>query len=357
MDFPRTSGGHFNDISFPADQSSLYWAYAGKSGEDLEMQTTYQEVKSWKTPVELEGGAVPSLWGKLGVRPAAIQQGQLGDCWFLSAMAALAEWPDRVKKVFNNQDSYAADGMFQINFNSAGKLVKVTIDDRLPVYDASGTWRPINLSRSPNGAWWGPLLEKAAAKFYGRYENMNGGQEVESLYALTGMPTVNIVLATMSDSDLWNLLNSYDKLDYVMTSGVSGLVMNHAYTLIGTAQFNGEFLVKIRNPWGSERYEGPWSDDDKTKWTEEAKVALAHTVSKDDGEFYMSISNYKQLFTDVSIALYQNWNKASKQVTWDRTKPATTVSVSFNNPQKQRVVVGLTGLQSRMFRDSKCSNS
>jgi len=44
----------------------------------------------------------PSLWGRNGVLPAGVRQGRLGDCWFLSVGAALAERPQRVKKLFVN---------------------------------------------------------------------------------------------------------------------------------------------------------------------------------------------------------------------------------------------------------------
>ena len=133
--------------------------------------------------------------------------------------------------------------------------------------------------------------------------------------------------------------------------------MNHAYTLIGTAQYNGEKLVQIRNPWGSEAYKGVWSDDDSSKWTPEAKAALNHVTTKNDGIFYMPISNYRKQFSTASIALYQNWQRTQKQLSWDRSKELSSLSITINNPQAQRVVVGITGLQSRMFRDPKCQSS
>lgn len=41
----------------------------------------------------------------------------------------------------------------------------------------------------------------------------------------------------------------------------------HAYTILGTYTLsNGVQLVKIRNPWGREKYHGPWSDDSEL-WT------------------------------------------------------------------------------------------
>lgn len=65
--------------------------------------------------------------------------------------------------------------MFNFNFHTKGKVLKVTIDDKLPVKKWGSGFAPVNSRKSPNGAWWGPIIEKAAGKFYGRFENMNGG--------------------------------------------------------------------------------------------------------------------------------------------------------------------------------------
>jgi len=48
----------------------------------------------------------------------------LGDCWFLAAAAALAEFPDRVKKIFTNKD-YSKEGIFEVVFNVKGEEVKL----------------------------------------------------------------------------------------------------------------------------------------------------------------------------------------------------------------------------------------
>jgi hypothetical protein len=69
----------------------------------------------------------------------------------------------------------------------------------------------------------------------------------------------------------------------------------HAYTLIGVAEYKQVKLVKIRNPWGAEKYTGPWSDK-STMWTTEARAALG-SVDKDDGIFWMNLSTFKSLFT------------------------------------------------------------
>jgi hypothetical protein len=114
---------------------------------------------------------------------------------------------------------------------------------------------------------------------------MNGGDQAESLYTLTGMPTVSYTLNKVSTPDLWNSLVDFEAKNYIMTASVvdrqdgkdkKGLVDNHAYTILGAKVYNGEKLVHIRNPWGKENYTGEWSDKDVSKWTSAAKSALDH---------------------------------------------------------------------------------
>jgi len=62
----------------------------------------------------------------------AIDQGSLGDCWLLAAMGALTEWPDRIKKIFNFQETYPDNGQLSVYLWTYGKQHRVQIDDRLP---------------------------------------------------------------------------------------------------------------------------------------------------------------------------------------------------------------------------------
>lgn len=54
----------------------------------------------FKRPTELPkssgGSKTPSLWGTKGILPLAIDQGSIGDCWFLSSASAIAETPSRI---------------------------------------------------------------------------------------------------------------------------------------------------------------------------------------------------------------------------------------------------------------------
>jgi len=70
--------------------------------------------------------------------PHGIRQGALGDCWFLAAASALAEHPERLKKVIKNTE-YPAEGIFKFDFFLAGTPTHIVIDDRLPAIEYSPT--------------------------------------------------------------------------------------------------------------------------------------------------------------------------------------------------------------------------
>lgn len=78
------SGNQYSDDLFPATSQMVAFSAAGQTSD----------VKMWKRPSEMAGvSGTPDLWGAKGVLPHGIGQGQLGDCWFLAAISALAEKP------------------------------------------------------------------------------------------------------------------------------------------------------------------------------------------------------------------------------------------------------------------------
>lgn len=130
-----------------------------------------------------------SFWGSEGILPDGVKQGGLGDCWFLSSAAALAEHPARIEKVFDGSDPNG--GFYVVEFYFLGEKQYITVDDRLPCetawwyYDETSLF---NSGISDKGAWWLPVLEKGFAKYFMNYLAMDGGWETVALRALTGMP-------------------------------------------------------------------------------------------------------------------------------------------------------------------------
>lgn len=84
-----------------------------------------------------------------------------------------------------------------------------------------------------------------------------------------------------------------------------GLVAYHAYTVLDAVNLGGTQLIKVMNPWGNERYTGPWNDNDY-RWTDAFKRQVNLKVD-DNGIFYMPLSVFKASFATFQVAMYQNW--------------------------------------------------
>ena len=109
-----------------------------------------------------------------------------------------------------------------------------------------------------------PILEKAYAKFNVNYLNLQGGQTGFALRELTGMPSSVFRTHMYSTDKIWNMFKEWDQKKYIVggscTASWGGLTAGHAYSLIGAYEINGVKVFKMRYPWASERYTGPWSD-------------------------------------------------------------------------------------------------
>lgn len=56
----------------------------------------------------------------------------------------------------------------------------------------------------------------------------------------------------------------------------------------------------MRNPWGSEKFKGDWSDSSGL-WTPELKAEAGYKDDTEDGFFFISIEDFKEMFDQASI--------------------------------------------------------
>jgi len=120
------------------------------------------------------------------IEPSDIKQGSLGNCWFMSALASLAERPKLVENLFITKDKNK-EGVYRLKFCKNGDWVDVTIDDYFPCNTYSG---PL-FSRANGNEMWVLLIEKAYAKIHGNYWTLRGGFANEGMIDLTGCPSTN----------------------------------------------------------------------------------------------------------------------------------------------------------------------
>ena len=66
------------------------------------------------------------------IEPNQLIQGSLSDCYFLSALAALAEKEERIRSIFEGQ-SYNAAGIYKAVVRINGELEEIIVDDFVPV--------------------------------------------------------------------------------------------------------------------------------------------------------------------------------------------------------------------------------
>uniref|UniRef100_U3KA85 Calpain 14 n=1 Tax=Ficedula albicollis TaxID=59894 RepID=U3KA85_FICAL len=290
----------FTDDTFPAHISSIgTGALLKKLPRNLQ----------WKRPHALHKSPVFYAASR---KQLDLCQGLVENCWFLAALEALTFHQDILAAVVPQNQSFERKyaGIFHFRFWHFGEWIDVVVDDRLPVNEVGEL---LFVSSVYKNVFWGALLEKAYAKLYGSYEDLQIGQVSEALVDFTGGVNTRIKLAE-APPDLWNILTraTYSRSlmgcqTHVGTTKVlkNGLVAGHAYTVTGirkvTCQYGPENLVRLRNPWGKIEWKGDWSDS-SYKWellSPKEKILLRK--KKEDGEFWMSLRDFKIHFVDLVI--------------------------------------------------------
>jgi hypothetical protein len=229
-------------------------------------------------------------------------QGYLGDCWVLSTIAAAAEKPARVWKMFDTK-TYNAAGIYSLRFYELGVPISIVIDDYLPI---SGTQNLFVKANAPQKETWPLLIEKAFSKIHGNYKAIEGGWMVDAGNTLlgTGGSSINVTSSTVDV--VWTTALDWDTKGYVMTAATSaslnGIIGSHAYTFIAAFTLsNGAKVFKLRNPWGYSEWTGAYADTD-VYWTNNPTDAtLVGFVNKNDGDFIMTVADFKAHFTSLAF--------------------------------------------------------
>eukprot|EP00929_Paragymnodinium_shiwhaense_P102218 TRINITY_DN65412_c0_g1_i1.p1 TRINITY_DN65412_c0_g1~~TRINITY_DN65412_c0_g1_i1.p1 ORF type:complete len:914 (+),score=194.06 TRINITY_DN65412_c0_g1_i1:104-2845(+) len=262
--------------------------------------------------------------GDEGFRPKDLQQGGVGDCWFMSALAVVAERHDLMSKLLPNlNNGGASGGCHEVRLFLDGHWRSVLIDDHLPTTakqkrpteDGSG----IVFGRGAKHQLWVCHIEKAYAKAHGAYNSISGGITAEALLDLTGAPceTVHFKDPSFDREFFWGQLLSLLQAGCLVGCGTNsetieelGLVGQHAYsvleakeevsqTLLGESI---ERLVRVRNPWG--------------EWTrreyDEMLAQLGVPITPGDGCFWMNYGDFLRGFSGADIChAREGWHARS----------------------------------------------
>jgi len=243
----------FTDTSFPAKRKSIL----GTSTNVARMADIDRFCDGWKRARDFSSAKVagnePDLF-KGGIDPTDIKQGMLGDCYFVAALATLAEWPERVKKIYVT-DSANQQGIFGVNMYLDGIMQTVWIDDYFPVFNKEvssvrkengqelGKAGETIFSAAQGNELWVAVAEKAYAKAHRGYVIIEGGSCGPTLRDLSGAPAYTHCWENEEEAEgLWEKILEGEELNYAMSAGSpgvdegkyndSGIVPGHAYSLL-----------------------------------------------------------------------------------------------------------------------------
>ncbi len=203
-------------------------------------------------------------------------QGALGDCWLISAMASVA-WchSDAImeRTLKDGSGVVAADGAnYEFTFYASPSWAAprtLLVKDDVPV---TSTGQYIYARSHVPGETWPANLEKAFIGMRGatgfiepsssNYGELNGGDPAWAVASLVGRPPYYL---SPSDPGAWSAINArcsngvatqpmtawtYGTGSPTVSYDGSGIVANHAYSILGTQTSGGQDYVVLRNPWG-----------------------------------------------------------------------------------------------------------
>jgi len=206
-----------------------------------------------------------------GVSPTDPQQGQVGDCYLVASAASIAQMrPQALERMIKQN----ADGTFTVTFKRFAAGARAYVDDAVTVTNSfPNRWGQAFYGGSTQrGELWFSVLEKAYASWKGGYDAIRSGYPYEIFEACLGKAGKHLdpridsadkvfkAVKAATDKKLpmvaWTAPDSTEK-----PFAGTGLVGDHAYTLMGAEEKDGQRFVTLRNPWACTEPSGDGRDD------------------------------------------------------------------------------------------------
>ena len=136
------------------------------------------------------------------------KQGRFGDCYFLSMVSLISNYPELLKRLFPIKKN--PFGYYEVILFING-WKRVIIDDRIPGTKEDNKFKPLtSKSKKYEKCFYHILLEKAWAKVNKMYFNINeGGFSNNSLTVLTGFKSDCIGLENLNEEEKKNLFDAF----------------------------------------------------------------------------------------------------------------------------------------------------
>ena len=180
-----------------------------------------------------------------------VNQGEAGDCYFLSSLAAFAQ-QDPQLLVQSAVDM--GDGTFTVQFISNNTPEFVRVSNAFP----AGPFEGLAYAHpGTDGSIWAAVFEKAFAYFRtgaNTYASTNSGWMGEA-YSDLGVASTEFTPSAETAGSLYSLISTDlangDEVTLATDSDAPNLVSDHAYTVVSAyINSSGVMVYVVRNPWG-----------------------------------------------------------------------------------------------------------
>jgi hypothetical protein len=274
-------------VAFVGGEMQALAKIAGDSGREGRLQQPKLTLDSQKSGQVTWAGRAGEVSVNGFMYDDALQ-GNVGDCYFISALASVAK---SHPELLANAVKTNRDGTYTVTFfeRQVGKTkpepVQVTVDGAF----AHKRGQLEYASARETKELWPMIFEKAYAAWKGGFEAIEGGMSATALEALTGAEPDFFAVTSESKPDVMfsRIRSALEGKGCVVAlskpwdPAEQGVVADHAYTLLGVEEKNGQKFVQLRNPWGERE---PGHD------------------GKDDGVFSMPIEKFLTSFATVEFA-------------------------------------------------------
>ncbi|HTW93380.1 MAG TPA: C2 family cysteine protease [Tepidisphaeraceae bacterium] len=189
-----------------------------------------------------------SLWGT-GPVMGDVNQGEVGDCYFLSTLAAFANTDP---SLLRESAVDLGDGTYAVQFYNNGVAEYVRVNDTF----ATGPFGGFEYAHpGSDDTIWAMVMEKAYAYFRtgaNTYASINAGW-MGDVYTALNVQNAAIFPEDDSQTAFYDIVTA-DLADSepvtLATADAPVLVNDHAYTLVSAYESDGVTYYVVRNPWG-----------------------------------------------------------------------------------------------------------
>ena len=291
---------------------------------------------------EHDPGAFSVPTSGLGGSQFVLRDG-LADTWLAAAVGMVCTRPDLVQQLL--QHSEAGAGLHALRLFKDGAWTSVAVDDLVPCHGRSvKAQQPAYSSSEQPGAGPLSLVQKALAKLYGCYEQLNTGRVGWALEDLTGGVSDCIYLrdgvasafdGTLKQPQLQAIQEITEGTMYTRLAGLleqghlAGATYKHKYAAEGEApamacegetpahlvyplleckqlEDGGQF-VRLRNPYAkmpdgkaAPEWRGAWGNA-AADWQDNPGVATQLGGRPRDGSFWMEFNDFYRGFNKVHV--------------------------------------------------------